>query len=77
MAFRRYALVLSFDEKTQIQALQRTQPMLPVAFSKTEKRTHDYRRHGTTNLFAALNTKKGQDRAHRSNRTVRIVVTGL
>jgi transposase len=53
------AVVLSVDEKTQIQALDRTQPLLPVDFGRTEKRTHDYRRHGTTNLFAALNTATG------------------
>jgi hypothetical protein len=50
------AVVLSVDEKIQIQALVRTQPLLPVDFGRTEKRTHDYRCHGTTNLFAALNT---------------------
>jgi hypothetical protein len=49
------AVVLSIDEKTQVQALDRTQPVLPVAFAAIEKRTHDYVRHGTTNLFAALN----------------------
>jgi transposase len=54
------AVVLSFDEKTQIQALDRTQPLLPIDFGLTEKRTHDYRRHGTTNLFAALNTATGE-----------------
>jgi transposase len=54
------AVVLSLDEKTQIQALDRTQPLLPMTFSKTEKRTHDYVRHGTTNLFAALNTATGE-----------------
>ncbi|MGH9447887.1 MAG: IS630 family transposase [Terriglobia bacterium] len=53
------AVVLSFDEKTQVQALSRTQPMLPVDFGKTEKRTHDYKRHGTTNLFAALDIITG------------------
>src|SRR6266516_633495 len=42
------------------QALDRTQPLLPVTFGKTEKRTHDYVRHGTTNLFAALNTGTGE-----------------
>lgn len=52
--------MLSVDEKTQIQALDRTQPLLPVSFGKTEKRTHDYLRHGTTNLFAALNTGTGE-----------------
>jgi len=54
------AVVLSVDEKTQIQALDRTQPLLPVDLGRTEKRTHDYRRHGTTNLFAALNTATGK-----------------
>jgi transposase len=54
------AVVLSVDEKTQVQALQRTQPLLPLAFDKTEKRTHDYVRHGTTNLFAALDTLTGR-----------------
>lgn len=54
------AIVLSIDEKTQVQALDRTQPLLPVSFGKTEKRTHDYVRHGTTNLFAALNTGTGE-----------------
>src|SRR5215204_4894918 len=54
------AVVLSIDEKTQVQALQRTQPLLPLAFGKTEKRTHDYVRHGTTNLFAALDTLTGK-----------------
>jgi transposase len=54
------AVVLSIDEKTQVQALDRTQPLLPMTFSKTEKRTHDYVRHGTTNLFAALNTATGE-----------------
>jgi transposase len=54
------AVVLSFDEKTQVQALDRTQPLLPIDFGLTEKRTHDYRRHGTTNLFAALDVGTGQ-----------------
>jgi transposase len=54
------AVVLSIDEKTQIQALDRTQPLLPIDFGQTEKRTHDYQRHGTTNLFAALNTGTGE-----------------
>ncbi|MGI8451325.1 MAG: IS630 family transposase [Streptosporangiaceae bacterium] len=53
------AVVLSIDEKTQVQALDRTQPVLPMNFGKTEKRTHDYICHGTTNLFAALNTATG------------------
>lgn len=54
------AVVLSVDEKTSIQALDRTQPLLPIDFDKTEKRTHDYVRHGTTNLFAALDVGTGQ-----------------
>src|SRR5205823_5310519 len=54
------AVVLSIDEKTQIQALDRTQPLLPITFDATEKRTHDYVRHGTTNLFAALNVGTGE-----------------
>ncbi|EST39429.1 hypothetical protein N566_02010 [Streptomycetaceae bacterium MP113-05] len=54
------AVVLSIDEKTQIQALDRTQPVLPVAFGASEKRTADYVRHGTTNLFAALNVHTGE-----------------
>jgi len=54
------AVVLSIDEKTQIQALDRTQPVLPIEFDATEKRTHDYVRHGTTNLFAALNVATGE-----------------
>jgi hypothetical protein len=54
------AVVLSIDEKTQIQALDRTQPLLPIDFGLSEKRTHDYQRHGTTNLFAALNTDTGE-----------------
>jgi transposase len=54
------AVVLSLDEKTQVQALDRTQPLLPIDFGLTEKRTHDYVRHGTTNLFAALNVATGE-----------------
>lgn len=54
------AVVLSYDEKTQVQALARTQPMLPLDFGKTAKRTHDYERHGTTNIFAALNVLTGK-----------------
>lgn len=54
------AVVLSIDEKTQIQALDCTQPLLPLDFGLTEQRTHDYRRHGTTNLFAALDVATGQ-----------------
>jgi transposase len=53
-------VVLSVDEKTRIQALDRTQPLLPITFDASEKRTHDYVRHGTTNLFAALNVGTGE-----------------
>ncbi|MGZ5153968.1 MAG: IS630 family transposase [Burkholderiales bacterium] len=54
------ALVLSVDEKSQIQALDRTQPILPLAPGIPERRTHDYMRHGTTTLFAALNIATGK-----------------
>src|SRR6185369_2833871 len=54
------AVVLSIDEKGQIQALDRTQPLLPLDFGVTEQRTHDYKRHGITNLFAALDVGSGQ-----------------
>jgi transposase len=53
------ALVFSVDEKSQIQALDRTQPILPLRPGLPERRTHDYTRHGTTTLFAALNVKAG------------------
>jgi putative transposase len=53
------AVVLCVDEKSQIQALERTQPMLPMGIGYVEGVTHDYRRHGTTTLFAALDTAKG------------------
>jgi transposase len=53
------ALVLSVDEKSQIQALERTQPVLPMGFGYVEGVTHDYYRHGTTTLFAALNVLDG------------------
>jgi transposase len=53
------AIVLSVDEKSQIQALDRTQPILPLRPGLPERRTHDYKRHGTTTLFAALNVLEG------------------
>ena len=53
------ALVLCVDEKTQIQALDRTQPLLPMRPGQVERRTHDYERHGVTTLFAALDVKAG------------------
>ena len=54
-----HALVLSCDEKSQIQALNRTQPGLPIKRGRAGTVTHDYKRHGTTTLFAALNTIDG------------------
>ena len=54
------AIVLSVDEKTQIQALDRTQPMLPMRPGQVERHTHDYKRHGTTCLFAALEVGTGR-----------------
>ena len=52
--------MLSVDEKTQIQALDRTQPMLPMRPGQVERHTHDYKRHGTTCLFAALEVGTGR-----------------
>lgn len=54
------AMVLSVDEKTQIQALDRTQPLLPMRPGQIERRTHDYKRNGTTNLYAAFDILTGQ-----------------
>ena len=54
------AVVLCVDEKSQIQALERTQPLLPMGLGYVEGVTHDYRRHGTTTLFAALNAATGR-----------------
>jgi transposase len=53
------AMVLCIDEKSQVQALDRTQPILPLRPGQAERRTHDYTRHGTTSLFAALDVKAG------------------
>jgi transposase len=55
-----HALVLCVDEKSQIQALDRSQPLLPMRPGQVERRTHDYTRHGTTSLFAALDTATGR-----------------
>jgi len=65
------AMVLCVDEKSQIQALDRTQPILPLVPGLPERRTHDYKRHGTTTLFAALDLATGKvigelHRRHRS-----------
>ena len=54
------AVVFSFDEKTQVQALDRTQPSLPMKRGRAEAMTHDYKRNGTTDLFAALNVATGE-----------------
>jgi transposase len=66
------ALVLCVDEKAQIQALDRTQPIQPMRLGVAQRRTHDYRRHGTTSLFAALDIATGNvigetHRRHRSS----------
>lgn len=53
------AMVLCVDEKTQIQALDRTQPLLPLKPGQIERRTHDYKRHGTTSLYAAFDILSG------------------
>jgi putative transposase len=55
-----HALVLCVDEKSQVQALERTQPVLPMGLGDLEGVTHDYYRHGTTTLFAALDVANGQ-----------------
>jgi len=54
------AVVVCIDEKSQIQALDRTAPLLPIRFHAAERRTHDYVRHGTTTLFAALEIATGR-----------------
>lgn len=66
------ALVLCVDEKAQIQALNRTQPVLPLRPGQAERRTHDYTRHGTTSLFAALDVATGRvlGQCHRRHRAV-------
>ena len=62
------AVVLCVDEKTQVQALDRTQPMLPMRPDQIARRTHDYKRNGTTQLFAALDVAAGQVQATCQNR---------
>jgi transposase len=66
------AVVLCVDEKSQIQALDRTQPLLPLRPGQAERRTHDYKRYGTTSLFAALDYATGEvmGRCYRRHRTV-------
>jgi DDE superfamily endonuclease len=67
-----HAVVLCVDEKAQIQALDRTQPLLPMRPGQVERRTHDYTRHGTTSLFAALDVKTSKviTQFHRRHRSV-------
>lgn len=60
MAPPEHAVVLCLDEKTQVQALERHQPVLPMTFGQPERYTHTYVRHGTTNLFAALDVATGK-----------------
>src|SRR3954471_3214739 len=66
-----HALVLCVDEKSQIQALDRTQPLLPLRPGQLERGTHDYKRHGTTSLFAALELKTSHviGQLHRRHRS--------
>jgi transposase len=66
------AMVLCVDEKSQIQALDRTQPLLPMRPGQVERRSHDYKRHGTTSLFAALDVKTGTviGECHRRHRSI-------
>lgn len=67
-----HAAVFCVDEKPQIQALDRTQPLLPMQPGQVERRTHDYVRHGTTSLFAALNAKTSEviTQFHQRHRSV-------
>ncbi|NUX58480.1 IS630 family transposase [Paraburkholderia youngii] len=74
------AMVLCVDEKSQIQAQDRTQPILPLASGIPEHRTHDYMRHGTTTLFAALDIATGEvigelHRRHRSSEFLQFLRT--
>ena len=73
-------MVLCVDEKSQIQALDRTQPLLPLAPGIPDRRTHDYQRHGTTTLFAALDIATGEvigqlHRRHRSDEFLQFLRT--
>lgn len=63
-----HAVVFSFDEKPQIQALERAQPILPMDIGQPERQTHNYIRHGTLDLFAALNVATGEVIAKTKNR---------
>jgi len=75
-----HAVALSVDEKSQIQALDRTQPGLPIKKGRCQSMTHDYKRHGTTTLFAALNVLEGKIigrcmRRHRHQEFIRFLNT--
>jgi transposase len=75
-----HALVLAVDEKSQIQALDRSQPILPLRPGQPERRTHDYLRYGTTTLFAALDVKTGHvigevHRRHRAKEFLKFLKT--
>jgi hypothetical protein len=65
-----HAIVLCVDEKSQVQALDRTQPILPLRPGLPERQTNDYERHGTTSLFAGLNIATGKviGECHRRHR---------
>lgn len=72
------AIVLCVDEKSQCQALDRTQPLLPMTFGSPERHTHDYARHGTTSLYSALNVATGEvigrcSRRHRAKDFIRFM----
>jgi transposase len=74
------AMVLCVDEKSQIQALNRTEPILPLTPGLPQRRTHDYLRHGTTTLFAALNVASGEvigelHRRHRAKEFLKFLAT--
>ena len=76
-----HAVVLSLDEKSQIQALDRTQPGLPIKPGRCQTITHDYKRHGTTTLFAALSVLDGTVigrcmQRHRHSEFIRFLNTG-
>jgi len=66
------AVVLCVDEKSQVQALDRSQPVLPMMPGMPERRTHDYARHGVTSLFAAFNITDGTviSELHRRHRAI-------
>jgi len=71
-------VVLCVDEKSQVQALDRSQPVLPMRPGQAERRTHDYYRHGTTSLFAALDIATGEvighcQKRHRQQEFVRFL----